>query len=143
MRSSVKPMGERKMPDSKAKVKWIKENTTVIAVKLNHNTDADILSYIEDESSKAGIFKKAMKEFIHNNPKSKTEDKKMKTYENTNVSDEAQAIVDNGLYNAAVELMDDEIREELHNLLAPCSDAEFLSAYMEAHRAKYGEDFTI
>lgn len=57
------------MPDSEAKVKWIKENTTVVAVKLNHNTDSDLLRYIEDEPSKAGIFKKALREFIGNHPK--------------------------------------------------------------------------
>lgn len=55
----------------------------------------------------------------------------------------AQEIINNGLFPAAVELMDDEIREAIHAELAPCSDADFLTAYMEQHRAKYGEDFTI
>ena len=31
-------------------------------------------------------------------------------------------------YEAAVALMDDEIREQLHNELAPCEDQEFFSA---------------
>lgn len=61
--------GAIKMPDSEAKTKWIKENTTVVAVKLNHNTDKDLLAYIEDEPSKAGIFKKALREYIKNHSK--------------------------------------------------------------------------
>lgn len=42
-------------------------------------------------------------------------------------------------YNAAVLLMDDEIRETLHKDLAPCTDQDFFSAYEKAHLKKYGE----
>lgn len=52
-------------------------------------------------------------------------------------------IIENGLYNAAVALMDDDIREELHRELAPCSDEEFLAAYIRRHEEKYGEQFTV
>ena len=55
----------------------------------------------------------------------------------------ANEIISNGLFDAAVALMDDEIREELHNKLAPCTEEEFLEAYIEAHFQKYGEEFTI
>lgn len=55
----------------------------------------------------------------------------------------AREIIENGLYNVAVNMMDDEIREELHRELAPCSDEEFLKAYMEAHEAKFNEEFQI
>lgn len=55
----------------------------------------------------------------------------------------AKEIIDNGLYNQAVNLMDDEIREELHSELAPCTDEEFLAAYIKAHKEKFGEDFKI
>ena len=44
---------------------------------------------------------------------------------------------------AVVNMMDDEIREALHNKLAPCTDQEFVDAYVTAHRAKYGEQFEI
>ena len=40
-------------------------------------------------------------------------------------------------------LMDDEIREELHMELAPCTEQEFLDAYVERHAEKFGEDFDI
>ena len=55
----------------------------------------------------------------------------------------AREIIENGLYNAAVNLMDDELREELHSKLAPCTDEEFLAAYMTEHEKKFGEEFTI
>jgi len=46
--------------------------------------------------------------------------------------------------DAAVNLMDDEIREDLHNKMAPCTDQEFMDAYVEAHAAKYGgEQFQV
>ena len=63
---------------------------------------------------------------------------------NIEVSEEAQRIVDNGLFDAAVELMDDEIREEIHSEIGgECTDAEFLTVYMEQHREKYGIDFIV
>ena len=55
----------------------------------------------------------------------------------------AKEIIENGMYDAAVNMMDDEIREELHRDMVPCTDEEFLEAYMKAHKVKYGEDFEI
>lgn len=55
----------------------------------------------------------------------------------------AKEIINAGLYSAAVELMDDEIREELHREGNYTTEEDFLAAYMEAHEAKYNEQFTI
>lgn len=55
----------------------------------------------------------------------------------------AKEIIDTGLFETAVNMMDDEIREELHRELAPCSEVEFLEAYMERHEQKYNEEFEI
>nr|DAF00639.1 MAG TPA: hypothetical protein [Caudoviricetes sp.] len=44
---------------------------------------------------------------------------------------------------AAVELMDDDIREELARELSPCTYQEFCAAYSAAHLAKYGEIFRV
>ena len=52
-------------------------------------------------------------------------------------------IINANLFDAAVQLMDDDIREELHNELSPCTDEEFLTAYMERHEEKYGVPFVI
>lgn len=56
---------------------------------------------------------------------------------------EASDIIRRGLYNAAVSLMDDELREKVHDELAPCSETEFLTMYMREHRLKYGIDFIV
>ena len=55
----------------------------------------------------------------------------------------AKEIIEAGLFEQAVNLMDDEIREHLHDELAPCTDETFLAAYMEAHKGKYGDSFRI
>ena len=36
-------------------------------------------------------------------------------------------------------MMDDDLREELHSRLAPCTEQEFMTAYCEAHEKKFGE----
>lgn len=46
-------------------------------------------------------------------------------------------------FMAAVYLMDDEIREELHAKMAPCHAQEFTNAYLHAHYKKYGKAFVI
>lgn len=46
-------------------------------------------------------------------------------------------------FDAAVNMMDDEIREALHNELAPCTEQEFMDAYVKAHEVKYNEQFEI
>ena len=40
-------------------------------------------------------------------------------------------------YDAAVNMMDDEIRERLHDELAPCSAQAFVEAYAVAHSEKF------
>ena len=46
-------------------------------------------------------------------------------------------------YDAAVELMDDELRGEVAADLAPCTDQEFFAEYCKRHEAKYGEEFEL
>jgi hypothetical protein len=40
-------------------------------------------------------------------------------------------IAERGLWDAIVNLMDDDTREAVHNELAPCTEAEFLARYLE------------
>ena len=42
-----------------------------------------------------------------------------------------------------INLMDDEIREYLHNLGIYDDEQSFLDAYLQAHKSKFGENFTI
>lgn len=46
-------------------------------------------------------------------------------------------------YEAAVALMDDELREQIHADLAPCTEQEFYNEYCERHFFKFGENFTV
>lgn len=47
-------------------------------------------------------------------------------------------------FDACVNMMDDDIREELHMEMAgECTEQEFLDAYCERHYEKYHEDFQI
>lgn len=46
-------------------------------------------------------------------------------------------------FDAAVILMDDEIREEVSEELAPCTEQEFFTAYEEAHEKATGEEWIL
>ena len=52
-------------------------------------------------------------------------------------------IIDNGYYLSAVQLMDDDIREAVHNEFAPCSEYVFLLEYFVRHKKAYKCDFVI
>lgn len=45
--------------------------------------------------------------------------------------------------DVAVNLMDDQIREELHEKMAPCTEQEFIDAYVKCHLIKHSEEFVI
>ena len=49
------------------KLEWDKQNTVMQSVKLNRNTDADILEYLADKS-KQTIIKAAIREYMANHP---------------------------------------------------------------------------
>ena len=46
-------------------------------------------------------------------------------------------------FDAAVNYMDDDIREALHDELSPCTEQEFFSAYEQAHVRKYGAEWEL
>ena len=46
-------------------------------------------------------------------------------------------------YGVAVQFMDDEVREELHLELCPCSEQEFFTAYEAAHKDKFGGEWEL
>ena len=46
-------------------------------------------------------------------------------------------------FESAVMHMDDDIREELHREMAPCTEQEFFTAYEKAHVEKYGEEWEL
>ena len=52
------------MGDSVAKMKWNKDNTTRVHLKLNNNTDKDILAKLNEVPSKQGYIKKLIRDDI-------------------------------------------------------------------------------
>lgn len=46
-------------------------------------------------------------------------------------------------YDAAVELMDDDLREEVASDLAPCTEQEFFTEYCKRHAVKFGEPWEL
>jgi hypothetical protein len=57
-----------------------------------------------------------------------------------------QTVIINGTEfdaQAVAALMDDEIREHLHSTILPCTEQEFVDAYLVAHLAKYGTEFVV
>ena len=75
--------------------------------------------------------------YIH---KQEIEGKGTKMSEYTEVINQDGRLID---FYAAVQLMDDDIRERLHEEMAPCTPQEFYNAYVEAHEIEHHESFTI
>ena len=46
-------------------------------------------------------------------------------------------------FQAAVELMDEDIRDRLYIIMGPCAEQDFLDAYAKAHADKYNEEFVV
>lgn len=46
-------------------------------------------------------------------------------------------------FEAAVQHMDADIREEVHQLIAPCTDQEFFDKYCVLHERHYGKIFFL
>jgi phosphotransferase system HPr-like phosphotransfer protein len=47
-------------------------------------------------------------------------------------------------FDAIINLMDDEIREDLNIRISGCTEQEFINAYVKAHAEKFdGEEFEI
>lgn len=49
------------MPDSEAKKRWDKENTTLVTMKLNNNQDAEIIAKLQSVPNKQGYIKGLIK----------------------------------------------------------------------------------
>lgn len=57
-----------------------------------------------------------------------------------NVYNQYGVIID---MDAATELMDDELREEVAADIAPCSDQEFFDEYSRRHEERFGEEWEL
>lgn len=52
------------MAQPPSKTRWDKENTVVITMKLNKNTDADIIEKLESVDNKQGYIKRLIREDV-------------------------------------------------------------------------------
>lgn len=48
--------------------KYNKAHTTTVLIRLNHNTDADLIEYLNAIGNKQGTIKAALREHIKNRP---------------------------------------------------------------------------
>lgn len=46
-------------------------------------------------------------------------------------------------YSTTTYMMDDDIREDLHSKIAPCTEQEFFSQYEIEHELKYNEEWEL
>ena len=58
--------GVLSISDSEAKKEWDKANTTRVVLKLNRNTDKDVLSRLDKVQSKQGYIKSLIRQDIAN-----------------------------------------------------------------------------
>ena len=55
------------MTDSPAKKQWMKDNTTMVTVKMVNKSDSDLLRYL-DGKAKATVIKAALREYMERHP---------------------------------------------------------------------------
>jgi len=123
---------------SEAQMRYDKANTRFYGVKLNLRTDADIVAYLDAQPNLQACIKQALRDHIaaHPTPTNHFAEKEASTMTVINQSGKG---ID---FNAALSLMDDDIREALH---AEGYDTEqaFFSAYEQAHAEKYGAPWEL
>ena len=57
------------MPQKESQTRWENEHTTRMTFKFNHNTDADIIDYLNSVPSKLGAVKSALRDQMAKNKK--------------------------------------------------------------------------
>ena len=57
-------MGKTSQAQLKAVKKYDKQHTTTVLIKLNNNTDADILELLNNSGNKQGTIKVALREYM-------------------------------------------------------------------------------
>lgn len=113
------------------RVYWVHRRGNIVLGEVllaeGRGTDEELLQEAKDEAERAGL------DISHGT---------LEIYEEEEIK---MVKVNNRMidFDAAVNLMDDEIREELHQELAPCTHQEFIDAYAKRHRERFGEEFTV
>lgn len=91
----------------------------------------------QNESNASRTLEAMMEEYIR-----ETREENIMENKNVVVNSWGKTIAENdGDWDAIVNYMDRDVAEEIHGLLAPCSNQEFFDAYCKAHEKKFGETF--
>lgn len=112
------------------------ENGEYISLVTEHDEDNEkiltINEYLTGEAAKERILRnKKLAEYLN-----------VDEEDYYSMTDNMKKLLNLGM-DVIAKYMDDDIREQVHNELAPCSDEEFLEKYMELHYEKYGEEFQV
>lgn len=109
-----------------AQTRYRKATLVNVQLQFNRNTDSDIINHLQTIPNKQGYIKQLIRADIAKTEKGD------------------QTMIDVKYFDAAVALMDDEIREEIHASGKFDGDkAGFLQEYCKRHKEKYGTDFAI
>ena len=127
------------MADSRTTIqaRYDSKNRKSFAIKLNKKYDDDIIAKLESVESINGYVRQLIRDDITRTgsvPKTKKkEGSKMKniSIDNGNSFVSVQEAIAKVSWETIVAFMDDDIRETVHNEIAPCTEEEFLTRYLE------------
>lgn len=119
--------------------KYDKENTKFYGIKLNKKFDAELIEKLSSVPSINGYIKQLIRDDIARTcsvsaPKTeKKEGSKMRniSIDNGNSFVSVPEAIAKVSWETIVAFMDDDIRETVHNEIAPCTEEEFLTRYLE------------
>lgn len=124
------PMSEKR---TQHMIQYARDNTKCLNLRFVNNTERDLIEWVFSKENKCGYIKDLIRADMM----------KHKAIEDG----EELLIMPNGDVfprDVIVNLMDDEIREEVHaETLGDCTEQEFLNEYCKKHLAKFGEEFII
>ena len=108
------------------------KNSRFYGLKLSRNTDRELIEKLEAQESIQAYIKELIRKDIEEERKMNRKQISLDNGIHYMDADEAVLeIMDRNLWDAVVNVMDDETREAVANELAPCTEAEFLTRYLE------------
>ena len=123
---------------SEIQAKYDSTHCKYYTFKLNLVNDADVISRLAEVDSMQGYIKQLIREDIarthlQSAPKTEREEQKMKSISIDNGSSfvSVPEAVQKMSWDTIVSFMDDDTREAVHNEIAPCTEIEFLTRYLE------------
>ena len=57
---------KKSKPETEAHKQWVKDNTVFIGIRLQNNTDKELIEFLSAQTSKQGAIKTALREYVAN-----------------------------------------------------------------------------